>query len=60
MFAPALVYSAAEVRGWFIFAWLARKRVSEGGQTLRSLLDRTAEGRLKPPAARRYHVDRLV
>ncbi|MEX3937212.1 zinc-dependent alcohol dehydrogenase family protein [Paraburkholderia phymatum] len=60
VFAPALVYSAAEVRGWFIFSWLARKRVSESSRTLRSLLDRMAEGTLKPPAARRYSVDRAL
>jgi NADPH2:quinone reductase len=46
------------VRGWFIFSWLARKGVSEGSQTLRILLDRMAAGSLKPPAARRYHIDR--
>jgi NADPH2:quinone reductase len=60
IFAPALIYSSAEVRGWLIFAWLARKGVSEGSQTLRSLLDRMAEGTLKPPAARRYPVDRAL
>jgi NADPH:quinone reductase-like Zn-dependent oxidoreductase len=60
IFAPALIYSSAEVRGWLIFSWLARKGVSEGSQTLRSLLDRMAEGSLKPPAARRYHVDRAL
>ncbi|SIT47659.1 putative NADPH:quinone reductase [Paraburkholderia piptadeniae] len=60
VFAPALVYSAAEVRGWFIFSWLARKGVSESSRTLRSLLDRMAEGTLKPPAARRYSVDRAL
>jgi NADPH2:quinone reductase len=59
IFAPALVYSSAEVRGWFLFSWLARKGVSEGSQALRSLLDRMAAGSLKPPAARRYHVDRV-
>ncbi|MGF6261076.1 zinc-dependent alcohol dehydrogenase family protein [Paraburkholderia youngii] len=57
IFAPALVYSAAEVRGWFIFSWLARKGPSESGQMLRSLLDGIARGTLKPPAARRYHLD---
>jgi NADPH:quinone reductase-like Zn-dependent oxidoreductase len=60
IFAPALVYSGAEVRGWFLFSWLARKGVSEGSQALRSLLDRMAAGSLKPPAARRYHVDRAL
>ncbi|HEX7913193.1 MAG TPA: zinc-dependent alcohol dehydrogenase family protein [Paraburkholderia sp.] len=58
IFAPALVYSAAEVRGWFIFSWLARKGVNESSRTLRGLLDRMAEGTLKPPAARRYSLDR--
>ncbi|WP_368715100.1 zinc-binding dehydrogenase [Paraburkholderia sp. BR10954] len=58
IFAPALVYSAAEVRGWFIFSWLARKGASEGGQVLRSLLDGIARGTLKPPATRRYPLDR--
>ncbi|RKT14062.1 NADPH:quinone reductase-like Zn-dependent oxidoreductase [Paraburkholderia sp. RAU2J] len=58
IFAPALVYSAAEVRGWFIFSWLARKGVNEGSQTLRSLLDRIANGSLKPPAAHCYRLDR--
>ncbi|MGF6840735.1 NADPH:quinone reductase-like Zn-dependent oxidoreductase [Paraburkholderia youngii] len=58
IFAPALVYSSAEVRGWFIFSWLARKGASEGGQMLRSLLDGIARGTLKPPAARRYRLDR--
>jgi NADPH2:quinone reductase len=57
IFAPALVYSAAEVRGWLVFSWLARNGESEGGQRLRSLLDRMAEGSLKPPAARRYQLD---
>jgi NADPH2:quinone reductase len=60
IFAPALVYSAAEVRGWFIFSWLARKGVGEGGRTLLNLLDRMAEGALKPPVARRYHLDRVL
>ncbi|PRY04069.1 zinc-dependent alcohol dehydrogenase family protein [Paraburkholderia sp. BL25I1N1] len=58
IFAPALIYSAAEVRGWLIFSWLARKGVSEASQTLRSLLDRMAEGTLKPPAAQRYSLER--
>jgi NADPH2:quinone reductase len=58
IFAPALVYSSAEVRGWMLFSWLARKGVSEGSQALRGLLDRMAAGILKPPAARRYHFDR--
>jgi NADPH2:quinone reductase len=58
VFAPALVYSAAEVRGWFIFSWLARKGMMEGSQTLRSLLDRMADGTLEPPAAQRYSFDR--
>jgi NADPH:quinone reductase-like Zn-dependent oxidoreductase len=60
IFAPALVYSSAEVRGWFLYSWLARKGVSEGSQALRSVLDRMAAGSLKPPAARRYHVDRAL
>lgn len=60
IFAPALVYSSAEVRGWLIFSWLARKGVNEGSQTLRSLLDRMADGTLKPQAARRYHVDHAL
>jgi NADPH2:quinone reductase len=34
--------------------------VSEGSQALRSLLDRMAAGSLKPPTARRYHVDRAL
>ncbi|MCP3727495.1 zinc-dependent alcohol dehydrogenase family protein [Paraburkholderia sp. CNPSo 3272] len=58
IFAPALVYSAAEVRGWFIFSWLASKGVTESSQTLRNLLDRMAEGTLKPPPAQRYRFDR--
>jgi NADPH2:quinone reductase len=58
IFAPALVYSAAEVRGWFLYSWLARKGAHEGGQALRSLLERMAAGNLKPPAARRYAIDR--
>ncbi|SOE87922.1 NADPH2:quinone reductase [Burkholderia sp. YR290] len=58
VFAPALVYSSAEVRGWLIFSWLVRKGASESSRTLRSLLDHMAEGSLKLPAARRYHVDR--
>ncbi|MGT2477483.1 zinc-binding dehydrogenase [Paraburkholderia terrae] len=33
-------------------------RGSEGSQTLSSLLDRMAEGSVKPPPARCYHVDR--
>ncbi|WP_328809171.1 zinc-binding dehydrogenase [Paraburkholderia kirstenboschensis] len=58
VFAPALVYSAAEVRGWFIFSWRARNAASESSRTLSSLLDRMAEGTLKPPVACRYGVDR--
>jgi NADPH2:quinone reductase len=57
VFAPALVYSSAEVRGWLVYSWLARQGVNEGARMLRVLLDLMAEGRLKPPAARRYHVD---
>ncbi|MDR5755028.1 MULTISPECIES: zinc-dependent alcohol dehydrogenase family protein [unclassified Caballeronia] len=57
IFAPALIYSSAEVRGWLIFSWLAREGVGGGSWTLRSLLDRMAEGTLKPPAARCYRVD---
>ncbi len=57
VFAPALVYSSAEVRGWLIFSWLARHGVHEGSRMLRSLLDLMAEGRLKPPAAHRYQLD---
>ena len=57
VFAPALVYSSAEVRGWLIFSWLARQGVNEGSRMLRTLLDLMAEGRLKPPAAHRYHID---
>jgi NADPH:quinone reductase-like Zn-dependent oxidoreductase len=60
IFAPALVYSAAEVRGWLIFSWLARKGVSESRQTLQSLLDLIAEGTLNPPAAQRYPLDRAL
>jgi NADPH2:quinone reductase len=60
IFAPALVYSAAEVRGWLIFSWLARKGLSESSTTLRSLLDRMAGGTLKPPAAQRYSLDRAL
>ncbi|MFM0341575.1 zinc-dependent alcohol dehydrogenase family protein [Paraburkholderia fungorum] len=60
IFAPALIYSSAEVRGWLIFSWLARKGVSEGSAALCGLLDRMAAGSLKPPAARRYHVDRAL
>lgn len=57
VFAPALVYSSTEVRGWFIYSWLARLGVNEGSRMLRSLLDLMVEGRLTPPTARRYHVD---
>ncbi|MBN3789189.1 zinc-dependent alcohol dehydrogenase family protein [Burkholderia sp. Ac-20353] len=57
IFAPALVYSAAEIRGWFLYVWLARKSVSESGHALRALLDQMAAGRLKPPAARHYTID---
>ncbi|SAL03534.1 zinc-containing alcohol dehydrogenase superfamily protein [Caballeronia calidae] len=57
IFAPALIYSSAEVRGWLIFSWLARQGVSEGSRTLCSLLDRMADGTLRPPAARRYRID---
>ena len=60
VFAPALIYSSVEVRGWFIYSWLARQGVSEGSRMLRGLLDLMAEGRLKPPAARRYHVDNVL
>jgi NADPH2:quinone reductase len=58
IFAPALVYSSAEVRGWLVFSWLARKGVIEGSEVLRRLLDSMAEGSLKLPAARRYPLDR--
>lgn len=57
VFAPALVYSSTEVRGWLIYSWLTRQGVSEGSRMLRSLLDLMAEGRLQPPAAHRYHLD---
>jgi NADPH2:quinone reductase len=60
IFAPALVYSSAEVRGWFIFWWLARKGVSESSEALRSLLDHMAAGSLKPPAACRFSIDRAL
>ncbi|RZF26724.1 hypothetical protein EVC45_26485 [Paraburkholderia sp. UYCP14C] len=55
IFAPALVYSAAEVRGWFLYLWLQRKSLLESGEGLRSLLEQMAAGSLRPPAARRYH-----
>ncbi|MEC5406542.1 zinc-dependent alcohol dehydrogenase family protein [Paraburkholderia sp. MPAMCS5] len=58
IFAPALVYSGAEVRGWFLYFWLQRKTVLESGEVLRSLLEQMAAGRLKPSAARRYPLDR--
>lgn len=60
IFAPALIYSSAEVRGWFIFSWLARKGESEGSQALRSLLGLIAAGSLEPPAARRYAAGQAV
>jgi NADPH2:quinone reductase len=56
IFAPALIYSSVEVRGWLIFSWLARQGVTESVRTLRGLLDRMADGSLRPPAARRYSV----
>ncbi|WP_322616857.1 zinc-dependent alcohol dehydrogenase family protein [Pseudomonas sp. BIC9C] len=58
VFAPALIYSSAEVRGWLIFSWLARKGLDESSQALRNLLDSIAVGCLKPPATERYSVDR--
>jgi NADPH2:quinone reductase len=57
VFAPALIYSSTEVRGWLIYSWLERQGVDEGGRILRSLLDLIAQGRLKPPAGQRYHLD---
>lgn len=58
IFAPALIYSGAEVRGWFLYVWLASQSVQESGKVLGSLLDEMAAGRLKPPAGRRYPIDR--
>jgi NADPH2:quinone reductase len=57
VFAPALIYSSTEVRGWLIYTWLTRQGVSAGCRILRNLLNLIAEGRLTPPAAHRYHVD---
>jgi NADPH2:quinone reductase len=57
LFAPALIYSSAELRGFLIYSWLAGQGVAEGGRILRDLLDLIAEGRLKPSAARRYRLD---
>ncbi|WP_395408342.1 zinc-dependent alcohol dehydrogenase family protein [Pseudoduganella sp. UC29_106] len=57
IFAPALVYSSVEVRGWLVFSWLARKGVTEASQALRHLMERMAEGSLKLPASRRYALD---
>jgi len=54
VFAPAMIYSSAEVRGWLIFTWLTRQGVAEGARILRNLLELIAEGRLKPPPAQRY------
>ena len=53
LFAPALIYSAATVQGWFLFHWLASHPLSEGRSALRGVLERLASGVLRlPPALR--------
>jgi hypothetical protein len=61
IFAPALVYSGAEVRGWFLYSWLARKGVSEGSQAAVQCARSHGRGQLEAAgSARRYHGDRAL
>lgn len=54
IFAPRLVYSAAEVRGWFLPHWLETNEEVECFKALRSMLELMAFGAVKLPPAKRY------
>jgi NADPH2:quinone reductase len=54
IFAPRLVYSAAEVRGWFQPHWLETTDEADSYKALESMLELMASGAVKLPPAQRY------
>ena len=59
IFAPRLIYSAAQVQGWFLYHWLAQNELSKGAKALADMLGLMANGSLKLPAATRYPFEQV-
>jgi NADPH2:quinone reductase len=59
IFAPRLIYSAAQVNGFFLYHWFTQKEVREAAVAQESILKLMADGSLKLPASVRYPIDRV-
>ena len=59
IFAPRLVYAAAEIRGWFFYHWIARNGLSASFDALKKMLEIMASGTLKLPPSVRYPISRV-
>jgi NADPH2:quinone reductase len=59
IFAPRLVYSAAQIHGWFLYHWFAQNELSEAAVAQESILKLMANGSLKLPACVKYSIDRV-
>jgi NADPH:quinone reductase-like Zn-dependent oxidoreductase len=59
IFAPRLIYSAAQIQGWFLYQWFAQKELREAAVAQESILKLMASGSMKLPACVKYPIGRL-
>lgn len=59
IFAPRLIYSAAQVNGFFLYHWFSQKDLREAAIAQESILKLMADGALKPPTCAKYSIDRV-
>ena len=59
IFAPRLIYSAAQVNGFFLYQWFVRKELREATVAQENILKLMAGGSLKLPACAKYSIDRV-
>jgi NADPH:quinone reductase-like Zn-dependent oxidoreductase len=60
LFAPRLIYSAADIRGWFLYHWIATNQLGAASEVLEHVLKLMAARVLRLPPAVRYPVWELA